>query len=103
MKIVINTIPLLSPLTGVGHYIYQVAKSLREIDLIHEYTYFKGYYSQQLICPGEHPQSFYFLKEKVRKFPFLGLMVRECKDFLNFFSTRTFDIYFEPNFIPLKI
>ena len=103
MKIVINTIPLLSPLTGVGQYIYQIAKTLREIDQTHEYTYFKGYYSQHLISPGEHPKAFYSIKEKIRSIPLLGLMVRECKDFLNFFSSRTFDIYFEPNFIPLKI
>ena len=103
MKIVINTILLLSPLTGVGKYIYHIAKTLRAIDPTHDYTYFKGYYSKHLLSPGEHLQGFNLLKEKVKELPWLGSLARECKDLLNFFSTQTFDVYFEPNFIPLKI
>ncbi|MGA2959030.1 MAG: glycosyltransferase family 1 protein [Thermodesulfobacteriota bacterium] len=103
MKIAINTIPLLSPLTGVGHYTYQIAKVLQEIDSTHEYSYFYGYYSPNLISPGEHPKNFYRLKEAVRKVPFLGTAVRNLKDWPNYLSSRRFDLYFEPNFIPLKM
>ena len=103
MKIAIDTIPLLSPLTGVGYYTYQIAKALQEIDSTHEYTYFYGYYSPRLISPGEHPRSFYCLKEAVRKLPFLGTAARNFKDWGNYLSSRRFDLYFEPNFIPLRI
>jgi glycosyltransferase involved in cell wall biosynthesis len=103
MKIAIDTIPLLSPLTGVGYYTYQIAKALREIDSTHEFAYFYGYYSPNLISPGEHPKSFYRLKEAVRKVPFLGTAVRNFKDWGNYLSSRQFDLYFEPNFIPLKM
>jgi len=103
MKIAIDTIPLLSPLTGVGHYAYQISKALRKIDCIHEYIYFYGYYSQQLLPPGTIQDSFYRLKEVVRKIPVLGTAARNLKDWTNIFSSRIFDLYFEPNFIPLRI
>ena len=103
MKIAINTILLLSPLTGVGNYAHQIAKTLRRIDNLHEYTYFYGFYSSNLISPEESPESFYRLKETVRKIPFLGTLARNLKDFGNYFSSRSFDLYFEPNFIPLKV
>lgn len=103
MKIVINTITLLSPHAGAGTYACQIAKSLQTIEPSHEYTYFYGYYSNRLIHPGEQPKSFYRFKEIVRKTPFLGTAARNASDFLNYFSNRRFDLYFEPNFIPLKI
>ena len=103
MKIAINTILLLSPLTGVGNYAYQIAKTLRSTDKVHEYTYFYGFYSSNLISPEESPDSFYRLKETVRKIPLLGTLARNFKDFANYFSSQSFDLYFEPNFIPLRV
>ncbi len=103
MKIAIDAILLLSPLTGVGNYAYQIAKTLRKTDNVHEYTYFYGFYSPNLISPEESPDSFYRIKETVRKIPFLGMLARNLKDLANYFSSRSFDLYFEPNFIPLKI
>lgn len=103
MKIAINTILLLSPLTGIGNYVYQIAKTLRRTDPIHEYTYFYGFYSSNLISPEERPDSFHRLKETVRKIPFLGTLARNLKDVANYFSSRTFDLYFEPHFIPLRL
>jgi glycosyltransferase involved in cell wall biosynthesis len=103
MKIAVNTIPLLSPLTGVGYYAYQIAKTLQKIDRVHEYIYFYGFYSSNLISPEESPQSFYRLKETVRKIPLLGTAIRNLKGLSNYFSCRRFDLYFEPNFIPIRI
>lgn len=103
MKIAINTLPLLSPLTGVGNYTYQIAKTLREIDRTHEYTYFQGYYTSNLISPGENPRTLYHLKEIVRKIPLLGTAARNLRGFANYFSSRQFDLYFEPNFIPINV
>lgn len=103
MKIAINTIPLLSPLTGAGNYTYHIAKNLQQISSHHGYTYFYGYYSNKLIPPGENPESIYRFKEALRKIPILGEAARNLKDFLNYFSSRKFDLYFEPNFIPIHI
>ena len=103
MRIAINTIPLLSPLTGVGHYTYQIAKALREISTEHRYTYFYGYYSQELQSPEESHQVFCRFKETIRKTPILGSSARKFQDVLNYFSSRRFDLYFEPQFIPLNI
>ena len=103
MKIAIDTVPLLSPLTGVGNYAYQIARNLRTIAPSHEYTYFYGYYSPRLFSPGEQLKSVHRVKEAVRKIPVLGRAARDLKDLANLFSSRQFDLYFEPNFIPLNI
>jgi len=103
MKIVIDTIPLLSPLTGVGIYTYQIAKVLREIAPSHEYTYFYGYYSSELKGSEENRRSFYRLRELARHFPYVENWGRSLKDFWNSFSSRSFDLYLEPHFFPLEI
>ena len=103
MKIAINATTLLSPHAGVGTYTYQIAKNLKKLKPSHEYTYFYGYYSDRLLNPGEEPRSFQGIKETIRKIPLLGSLARNANDFLNYFSSRKFDLYFEPNFIPLRI
>jgi glycosyltransferase involved in cell wall biosynthesis len=103
MKIAIDTVLLLSPFTGVGNYAYQIARNLRTIAPSHEYTYFYGYYSSRLFSPGEQMESVHRVKEAVRKIPILGRAARDLKDLANLFSSREFDLYFEPNFIPLNI
>jgi glycosyltransferase involved in cell wall biosynthesis len=103
MKIAIDTLLLLSPLTGVGNYAYQIARNLRAIAPSHEYTYFYGYYSSRLFSSGEQLESVHRVKEAVRKIPLLGRAARDLKDLVNLFSSREFDLYFEPNFIPLNI
>jgi glycosyltransferase involved in cell wall biosynthesis len=103
MKIAIDTVLLLSPLTGIGNYAYQIARKLHEIAPSHDYTYFYGYYSSRLLSPGEHLDSVHRLKEAVRKIPILGRSARSLKNLANLFSAREFDLYFEPNFIPLNI
>jgi glycosyltransferase involved in cell wall biosynthesis len=103
MKIAIDTLPLLSPLTGVGYYTWKISEALRKIGPQHEYTYYYGYYSPRLIRPGEKSESLYRLKELTLQIPLVKHAVRNMKDLVNYFSTRTFDLYFEPNFVPLKI
>ncbi len=103
MKIAINTIPLLFPLTGVGNYIYHVARSLQKAEAGHEYSYFYGYYSRTLIPPGRNLEAVHRIKELVRGLPLLGAMARNLQDLRCFLSRRKFDLYFEPHFIPLRI
>lgn len=103
MKIAINTIPLLFPLTGIGNYIYHVARSLQKTGAGHEYNYFYGYYSRTLIPPGRNLKAAHRVKEFVRGLPLLGAMARDLQDLQGFISRRKFDLYFEPHFIPLHI
>ncbi len=103
MKIAINTLPLLSPLTGVGKYTYQISRTLQQINQHHEYTYFHGFFSKSLLPSREVKKTLYFLKETIRKTPLLRTAARNWKDFLNYFTSQRFDLYFEPNFIPIHI
>lgn len=103
MKIVIDTIPLLSPLTGVGYYTYNIARALKAIEISNDYTYFYGYYSGRLFTYGEDNTTFFKVKEFVKKIPIAGSIARSSKSIINIFSSRNFDIYFEPNFIPINI
>ena len=105
MNIVINTTPLLSPLTGVGTYIYHIAHTLRAIDSINDYTYFYGFYSRNLTAYyNENKKILYWVKEFVKKIPFVkGVAENKLGNFVNAVSPRDFDLYFEPNFIPMKI
>ena len=96
MKIAIDTVLLLSPLTGVGNYAYQIARNLRALAPSHEYTYFYGYYSSRLFSPGEQLESVHRVKEAVRKIPILGRAARDLKDLANLFSSLEFDLNFEP-------
>lgn len=105
MRIVINTIPLLSPLTGVGNYAYCIAQFLRAIDPINEYSYFYGYYSKKLSALyNENKKAFYRVKEFARKMPiYRGGFVKTAVSLRNMLSLKNFDLYFEPNFVPINI
>ncbi len=103
MKIVIDTIPLMSPLTGIGNYIYQIAKTLRTIDHGNRYEYYYGYYTKRLLTHDDfHLKPFSWLKNSIKKNSLAYSIARRMKDLMA--STRKgFDIYFEPNFVPLDI
>lgn len=104
MKIAIDAISLLSPLTGVGKYTYQIAKNLREIDEENEYHYFYGYYySKRLRSNSEGGNTQYQIKETISKLPLLRSIARRGIRAFNYVWPRGFDLYFEPNFIPLHV
>src|SRR4030067_1512758 len=105
MNIVINTTPLLSPLTGVGTYIYHIAQTLRAVDPINDYSYFYGFYSRKLTAYyNENKKNLYRLKEFIRKVPCIkGVAANELGNLVSAVSPRNFDLYFEPNFIPINI
>lgn len=104
MKIAINTIPLLSPLTGVGSYTYHIIKSLQALDHTSRYTYFYGFFSEKFISYNRNVKVLYHLTESLKKITHgkTGL-IRRIQEIVTQFSRRTFDLYFEPNFIPINI
>jgi len=118
MKIVINTNSLLSPLTGIGQYTYQLSKKLKEIDTDNGYAYYYGFFSDELLSKVDHestPQqsleqykirTFQNVKNMVKQIPVVGKVGRELRmafsKTLQRVNAPKFDLYFEPNFIPLE-
>ena len=99
-KIVINTIPLQGSLTGVGHYTNQLVRYFTLIDTRHEYTYYYGFFSKTLVGYGHPVQR---LRNQLPKAPWFRGMLRQTVFFASRLFHSEFDLYFEPNFIPVKI
>jgi glycosyltransferase involved in cell wall biosynthesis len=101
MKIVIDMVPLLGPLTGVGNYTYNIAKSLRIIDMQNDYTYYYGFFTKRLLLYGRGFSKGGLLL-KLRMMPLLRRLGRVLKERFPTITGKSFDLYFEPNFIPLE-
>jgi len=113
MEIVINTIPLLSPLTGIGNCIFHTARALGQRDRDNRYTYYYSYFSPNLICPAapsDRPPEARFAALHAAK-TFLDThhlaraAARRCAETWHrlMIATRRFDLYYEPNYIPLPM
>jgi glycosyltransferase involved in cell wall biosynthesis len=100
MRIAIDTIPLLSPLTGVGQYTSQLIKHFNLLSPENDYTYYYGYFTKKLLHGTKQT---FTLKNVLWKIPFLKYGVRRAKDIFSHFHFSDFDLYFEPNFVPLNI
>jgi glycosyltransferase involved in cell wall biosynthesis len=103
MKIVINTIPLLSPLTGVGNYIYSLVNEFRKQRPDYDYTYYYGYFTNKLTCYSSESDDFYRAKEFVKTVPLISSVARGLRNKLARLHPEKYDLYFEPNFIPMDI
>ncbi len=99
-RVVINTMPLQGPLTGVGHYISQLVRHFNFLDGDNEYTYYYGFFSKNLIGSGHPIQR---LRDQLPKAPWFRTILRQSVFFLSGLFHSEFDLYFEPNFIPVKI
>jgi glycosyltransferase involved in cell wall biosynthesis len=102
VKIVIDTIPLLSPFAGVGHYTHQLVRHFRSLSSDHSYTYYCGFFARSLppIARYQKLRKLSTLVSGVR----LGTgLLRRSIDLLSQSRIREFDLYFEPNFIPRSI
>ena len=102
MEIVINTVPLLGPLTGVGHYIYSLLIEFQRLRPDFTYTFYCGYFSKKPKMYREGA-GFYRLKEWVKKNSAFSTCARKLGHTLPQINFKEYDVYFEPNFIPLAI
>jgi glycosyltransferase involved in cell wall biosynthesis len=101
MNLIINSIPLLSPITGIGRYTYEIAKKLQdktELDI----DYYYGYISKNLFNYSSDYHSLKSLKSILSKNKVLKKIIRKGLSFYTKFHNKTYDLYWEPNFIPLK-
>ena len=97
-KILVDSISLLSPLTGIGRYTYEISKYLEEdSSLLIEYFY--GYYSKKLIQPSSGKE-IKGLKSLVVKNPMVKKMVRKIVFSLASLFSKSYELYWQPNFIP---
>ncbi|MEM4618933.1 MAG: glycosyltransferase family 1 protein [Desulfurococcaceae archaeon] len=101
MKICINALPLLPPRTGVGRYTYHLINTIRTLYPTNDYYYFyHGKISTKL--PEEDPLFPFLnkLKTLLKRTPFIHLfrplLLRSLSS-----PEDVFDVYLEPNFIPL--
>jgi glycosyltransferase involved in cell wall biosynthesis len=100
MQIAFNALPLLSPLTGVGNYTLQLARQFMELSPTNLYTFYYGYFARRLIVSNE---AVHAAKSYLKDISYVTPTLRRFVDLASKFHRKTFDIYFEPNFIPLSI
>jgi glycosyltransferase involved in cell wall biosynthesis len=97
-KVLIDTIALLSPLTGIGRYTYEVSKEILKFEEF-ELNYFYGYYSKELFQIQEKSK-LKKLKSIIKKVPYLKRFMRKIISLRSQAFTPSFDLYWQPNFIP---
>ena len=97
-KILIDSISLLSSLTGIGRYTYEISKYLKDKDDL-ELNYFYGYYSNQFI-DDVTSTNVKTLKSFISKAPLLKKVVRKIIYTIGKYYSPTYDLYWQPNFIP---
>ena len=102
MKIIVNTIPTLSPLTGVGQYTYQMARELRRVAPGEEWYSYYGFVARKLAREENAFGTSLFALGKILR---ANSITKGASRFFQRQAARfqpgQFDIYFEPNFIPL--
>lgn len=99
MHIIVNAIPLLSKLTGVGAYTLNISQKLLELYPTYQYTFYYGYTSNKLITCSDTRQGriLSLIKKILKGIPCSRNFVRTV---VNRIKLKNFDVYFEPNFIP---
>lgn len=97
-KLLIDSISLLSSLTGIGRYTYEVSKRIKEKN-IHEIEFFYGYYSARLIEPSSAKELKSF-KSFIIKSAFLKKLIRETLFLISRVFSPSYDLYWQPNFVP---
>lgn len=105
-KVIVNTLPLLAPLAGIGNYTLNISKAFLSLDQKSDYTFSYGnYYSRELYTYEDNffIRCFCKVKESLKKNHLFALYARKLKDILPSLRGQEFDLYFEPNVIPTNI
>jgi len=90
-------------MTGVGNYIQNLAAEFRRQRPDLDYYYYYGFFSRKLRVSRGHSGGLHRAKDTVKKIPVASSIARRMKNALSGLQVRTYDLYFEPNFIPLGI
>ena len=98
-KLLIDSISLLSNLTGIGRYTNEIAKHLEKDDQL-SVSYFYGYYSKKRLEPGKNSEM-KSIKAVLSCNPLLKKIARKVLILVSKLFAPMFDLYWSPNFIPL--
>ena len=88
----------MSSLTGIGRYTYEIAKKI-ELKKDFSNSYFYGYHSKKLIHPSD-AKDVKLLKSFIVKNQLLKKIARKILIISTKALTPTYDLYWQPNFIP---
>ncbi len=100
-RIVVDSIPLLSPLTGIGRYTYEISKELEKQDTLNV-SFFYGYFSKNLLQHRNKSNLRNFFKSLFTTNQLIKKSAQKILTFSNKIFTSKYDLYWEPNFIPLN-
>lgn len=105
MKFFINTLPLLAQRTGIGNYIYHIAKNLLRVAHEHQFVFYYGYPSHRLYCSEDrlYWNLVWSVRRLAKKLPYSRELLYASCYYLFQHRLLNLDVYFEPNFIPLAI
>ncbi len=105
MHIVVNTSVLVTTPTGVGRFVYESARALRDAGPAHRYTYYDGRFSERLAAPAETVGFVRRAKALLDRVPPARALARRVAHGIHRISARKrrFDLYWEPNYIPLAL
>ena len=97
-SILINTIPLLAPLTGIGRYIWEICSRIDKNYVEcsdFEFKYYYGFLTKKLILQKDVKQLFHPV---IRKY--LKKVIYKAS---NLFFSKRCDLYWEPNNVPMDL
>ncbi len=97
-ELIINSIPLLSNLTGIGRYNNEICIKFKQKDMYDMYYYY-GFISKKYLTK-ENRQQLGMIKSIIRKLPFFKYFRKIILYVKSIITQSKFDIYWEPNFIP---
>ena len=98
-KILIDTLSLLSPLTGIGRYTNEITRNINETN-DYDLTFFYGYYSHKLLEPTSQSNLKKKIVSQIVKNPFIKKIVRKIIILSSKNNYNKYDLYWQPNFIP---
>ncbi len=98
-KIIIDGIPLLSKLTGIGKYTNEIARHMEKEETLN-ISYFYGYYSKHRMRVGQESQ-IKSIKSLLSKIAILKKIARKVLILFSKLFAPKYDLYWSPNFIPL--
>ncbi len=103
-KIIINTTTLLSKLTGIGKYTFEVCKEMMRLNPDVDFNFFYGYFSKKLYLTDVPPSTKIAktIKYYLGKYYGIKKASREMLLFFSRLSPKAFDLYWEPNIVPLE-
>lgn len=103
MKILIDAFLLLSPLTGIGRYTYEVARYIQQLGE-HELSFNYGSLSSELYglknAPSQEEQKRKKLQNFLKQSSFLKKYGRYFYMYKAKFYRDVYDLYFQPAFLP---